>query len=115
VLRDDRVLAYTRVLSLAIVPFLLAAFVVLYLLPGDTKRLFAWPIKPTMTSMVLASAYFGGAYFFVRVVFEPRWNVVKTDSYPSPCSRHCWVWPQSCTGTSSTIATSPSGSGPAST
>ncbi|HWI02134.1 MAG TPA: hypothetical protein VNT27_17535 [Propionibacteriaceae bacterium] len=78
VLRDDRVLAYTRVLSLAIVPFLLAAFVVLYLFPGDTKRLFAWPIKPTMTSMVLASAYFGGAYFFVRVVFEPRWNVVKT-------------------------------------
>jgi hypothetical protein len=43
VLRDDRVLAYTRVLSLAMVPFLLAAFVVLYLLPGDTKRLFACP------------------------------------------------------------------------
>ena len=43
VLRDDRVLAYTRVLSLAIVPFLLAAFVVLYLFPGDTKRLFACP------------------------------------------------------------------------
>jgi hypothetical protein len=77
-LRDDRVLAYTRVLSLAIVPFLLLAFVVLYLFPGDTKRLFAWPIKPTMTSMVLASAYLGGAYFFIRVLFERRWNVVKT-------------------------------------
>ena len=75
---DDRVLGYTRVLSLAIVPFLLLAFVVLYLFPGDTKRLFAWPIAPTMTPMVLASAYLGGAYFFVRVGYESRWNVVKT-------------------------------------
>jgi hypothetical protein len=78
VLRDDRVLAYTRVVSLAIVPFLLVAFAVLYLFPGDTKRLFAWTINPTMTSMMLASAYLGGAYFFVRVLYEPRWNVVKT-------------------------------------
>ena len=78
VLRDDRVLGYTRVLSLAIVPFLLAAFAVLDLFPGDTKRLSAWTINPTMTAMVLASAYLGGAYFFVRVLFEPRWNVVKT-------------------------------------
>ncbi|HEX7212399.1 MAG TPA: hypothetical protein VF241_15875 [Propionibacteriaceae bacterium] len=30
-----------------------------------------------MTSMVLASAYFGGAYFFVRVLFDRRWNVIK--------------------------------------
>jgi hypothetical protein len=77
-LRDDRVLIYTRVLSLVIVPFLLAAFVVLYLFPGDTKRLFAWTINPTMTPMMLASAYLGGAYFFIRVLREPRWNVVKT-------------------------------------
>ena len=77
-LRDDRVLAYTRVLSLLIIPFLLIAFVVLYLFPGDTKRLFAWTIRPTMTPMLLASAYLGGAYFFIRVLREPRWNVVKT-------------------------------------
>ena len=77
-LRDDRVLPYTRLLSLLIIPFLLAAFVVLYLFPGDTKRLFAWTINPTMTPMMLASAYLGGAYFFIRVLREPRWNVVKT-------------------------------------
>ena len=70
--RDDRVLAYTRVLSLVIVPFLLVAFVLLYLFPGDTKRLFAWTINPTMTPMVLASAYLGGAYFFVRVLRASR-------------------------------------------
>lgn len=76
--RDDRVLGYTRVLSLVIVPFLLVAFVLLYFFPGDTKHLFAWTIKPTMTPMVLASAYLGGAYFFMRVLRETRWNVVKT-------------------------------------
>jgi len=76
--RDDRVLAYTRGLSMVIVPFLVVAFVLLYLFPGDTKRLFAWTIKPTMTPMVLGSAYLGGAYFFIRVLREPRWNAVKT-------------------------------------
>lgn len=76
--RDDRVLAYTRGLSLVIIPFLVVAFALLYLFPGETKRLFAWTIKPTMTPMVLGSAYLGGAYFFVRVLRAPRWNAVKT-------------------------------------
>jgi hypothetical protein len=76
--RDDRVLAYTRALSAVIVPFLVGAWVILYLFPGDTKRLFAWTIRPTMTPMVLASAYVGGAYFFVRVLRERHWHAVKT-------------------------------------
>jgi hypothetical protein len=75
---DDRVLGYTRVVSVVIVPFLMVAFVLLYFFPGDTKNLFAWTIKPTMTPMVLASAYLGGVYFFLRVLGEPRWNVVKS-------------------------------------
>lgn len=73
---EDRVLPYTRVLSLCIVPFLLAGFVILYLFPQHTTRLWAWPLRPTMTSMVLASAYLGGAYFFVRAAFERRWHVL---------------------------------------
>ena len=76
--RDDRVLGYTRVLSAVIIPFLLTAFVVLYLFPGDTKRLFAWSINCPLTAMVLASAYLGGAYFFIRVLREPHWSAVKT-------------------------------------
>ena len=40
--RDDAVLPATRALSAAIVPFLLAAFVVLYWYPRETGRLFAW-------------------------------------------------------------------------
>ena len=75
---DDRVLAYTRALSAVIVPFLVGAWVILYLFPDDTKRLFAWTIRPTMTPMVLASAYLGGAYFFVQVLRERHWHAVKT-------------------------------------
>ncbi|MFZ1411577.1 MAG: hypothetical protein WAS07_08970 [Micropruina sp.] len=76
--RDDRILAYTRGLSLFIAPFLLAAFGALYLFPGETERLFAWTIRPTMTPMVLASAYLGGFYFFVRVVLRERhWAAVR--------------------------------------
>jgi hypothetical protein len=74
--RDDRVLAYTRRLSAFIVPFLVAAFVILYLFPDHTAKLWAWPIAATMTSMVLSSAYIGGAYFFVRVIWERRWHEV---------------------------------------
>ena len=75
---DDRILGYTRGLSLFIAPFLLVAFVVLYPFPGETRRLFAWTIQPTMTPMVLASAYLGGCYFFVRVLRERRWASVKS-------------------------------------
>ena len=74
--RDDRVLPTTRWLSVLITPFLLVAFVLLYGFPGDTARLWAWTIRPSMTAMVLASAYLGGAWFFVRVLREPRWAAV---------------------------------------
>ena len=52
-------------------PFLVVAFAVLYPWPGDTDRLFAWHIRPTMTAMVLGSAYLGGAWFFVHAAL--RW------------------------------------------
>ena len=76
--RDDRVLPFTRGLSLFIVPFLVVAWVILYLFPAETARLWAWAIPSTMTSMVLASAYLGGAYFFVRVFREQQWHHTGT-------------------------------------
>jgi hypothetical protein len=72
--RDDRVLPFTRGLSLFIVPFLVLAWVILYLFPGHTARLWSWAIPVQMTSMVLASAYLGGAWFFVRVARERQWH-----------------------------------------
>ncbi|GAA4717234.1 hypothetical protein GCM10025782_12910 [Pedococcus ginsenosidimutans] len=76
--RDDRVLATTRALSAFIAPFLLVAFVLLYGFPGRTARLWAWPIQAQMTSMLLASAYLGGCWFFLRVLLvERRWAAVR--------------------------------------
>ncbi|WP_460458891.1 hypothetical protein [Angustibacter peucedani] len=76
--RDDRVLRYTRGVSLFIVPFLLGAWVILYVFPRRTAQLWAWPIAARMSSMVLASAYLGGAYFFLRVLRERRWHSIGT-------------------------------------
>jgi hypothetical protein len=42
--RDDRVLPFTRGLSLFIVPFLVVAWVILYLFPGHTARVWSWTI-----------------------------------------------------------------------
>ncbi|GAA2482138.1 hypothetical protein [Terrabacter carboxydivorans] len=75
--RDDRILAATRVLAVVLVPILLTAFAILYAFPADTGRLFAWTIRPELTPMVLASAYLGGGWFFVRVVHESRWARVS--------------------------------------
>lgn len=80
--RSDTVLFSTRVLAAVIVPFLVLAFFVLVPWPTDTKRLFAWQIKPTMSPMVLGSVYLGGAYFFVRVVFARRWHTVAGGFLP---------------------------------
>jgi hypothetical protein len=78
----DRVLIATRVLAAIIVPVLVAAFILLYLFSNDTGRLFAWPIKPPMSAMMLGATYLGGAYFFTRVVFTKRWHTVQLGFIP---------------------------------
>ncbi len=74
---NDQVLRETRWLSVIIVPFLLAAFGILYLFTGHTQELFAWNIKPRMTSMMLGAAYLGGVYFFVRAALATRWHWIQ--------------------------------------
>jgi hypothetical protein len=80
--RDDRVLPLTRAVSAAIIPFLVLAFVVLYFWPGDTGRLFAWPIKPPITPLILGSVYLGGAYFFLLATRASRWHTIKAGFPP---------------------------------
>lgn len=82
VLRDNRVLGTTRVLSAVIVPFLLVAFYILYLRTSETGALFAWEISAPMTSRMLASAYLGGAYFFTRAIFAWRWSRITVGFLP---------------------------------
>lgn len=80
----DRVLPATRALCVFIVPFLLVAFVLLYFWPSadDTGRLFAWRIAPDYTSMMLASAYLGGAYFFIRAASASQWHRIAGGFLP---------------------------------
>jgi hypothetical protein len=80
--RNDRVFPETRWVSAIIVPFLVAAFAILYLFPDHTNELFAWGIQPRMSAMMLGAAYIGGAYFFVCVVAFARWHLVKVGFLP---------------------------------
>jgi hypothetical protein len=79
---DDRVLPGTRAVAIAIIPFLVLAFVVLYFWPGNTGQLFAWPIKPPLTPLILGSVYLGGAYFFVRAARASSWHTIKAGFPP---------------------------------
>ena len=72
----DRVLLATRIVAIVIVPFLVIAAILLYAFPDRTGELFAWAIKPPLTAYMLASAYVGGIWFFVRVATTPRWHRV---------------------------------------
>jgi hypothetical protein len=71
---DDRILGITRVVAALIIPFLVAAFVILYLLPDATDQLFAWTIMPRMSALLMGAGYASGVYFFTRVLRAPRWH-----------------------------------------
>lgn len=72
-----------------IAPVLVVAWVVLYPVPTATDRWFAWEINPTMTPMVLGSAYLGGAYFFVRVLMARAWHIVHIGFAPVTAFASC--------------------------
>ncbi len=78
----DEMAPFTKWLALLILPFLVVASVLLYLLPTETELLFAWTIQPTLTAMLLGSAYLGGIWFFVHVVWQIRWHRVR-HGFPS--------------------------------
>mgnify|MGYP000518940749 CR=1 FL=1 len=77
VVADDRVLTYTRVLAVVIVPFLVVAAVLLYVFPGSTDVTFSWTVVPAPSAMFLASAYIGGIWFFLLVLRVGRWHRVR--------------------------------------
>lgn len=80
--RDDAILSATRRVAAGIIPFLIAAFVVLYLLPSQTGRLFAWEIASPLTAALMGAGYLGGVYFFARLLLETRWHRVGAGFLP---------------------------------
>jgi uncharacterized integral membrane protein len=73
----DRIRPFTRWVAIVVLPFLVAAVLLLYLLAADTETFFAWTINPPLTAMLLGSAYVGGIWYFGQVVLQDRWHRVK--------------------------------------
>lgn len=63
-------------LSVLLVPVLVVAFFMLYVLPDVGDEYFAWPVNPLMSSMMLGATYLGGAYFFSAVLLSRQWRHV---------------------------------------
>jgi hypothetical protein len=76
-LQDDRILLQTRLVLIIVVPFLLLAFLILYIFPDLSGERFAWAIKPHMTARFIGSGYLAGAYMFVYAIFGKKWHHVK--------------------------------------
>ena len=72
--RDDRVLKTTRAVSIVIVPILTAAFVILFLFPGQTRTLWGWTIRSRMSCMFMGGGYLAGALFFYRASRAREWH-----------------------------------------
>jgi hypothetical protein len=75
---DHAVLVQPLLLILAalLVPVLVVAFFMLYVLPDVGEAHFAWPVRPLMSSMMLGATYLGGAYFFLIVLISRHWRHV---------------------------------------
>ena len=74
--RDDAILPATRLVAAAVLPFLLAAFLILYVWPQSSGRLFAWEIASPLTAAWMGAGYLAGAYFFARVLTGRRWHAI---------------------------------------
>jgi hypothetical protein len=72
--RDDRVLKTTRGVAAAIVPVLTAAFVILFLFPGQTRQLWGWTIRSRMSCMFMGGGYLAGALFYFRAARAKEWH-----------------------------------------
>jgi len=57
----DRVLPFTRLVAVVVIPFLHTAFVMLHFFPRQTDRSFVWHLRPSMTAMMLGATCAGGS------------------------------------------------------
>ncbi len=80
--QDDRIFPSTRVISAVVVPFLVLAFLILYLTPEQSGERFAWEIKPSMTAAFMGAGYLGGSWLFISTVFGRRWHRVAAGFLP---------------------------------
>jgi hypothetical protein len=80
--RNDQILGLTRALAAFIVPFLVAAFGILYLFPGQAPAWWAFPMEARISGFWMGAGYLAGAYFFVRALWARRWHHVAVGFWP---------------------------------
>lgn len=78
----NNTLPLTKLVAFFIIPFLVAAFVILYLDGENTARQFAWDIPSRLTTSFMGAGYLGGAYFFLRVGLGRQWHRVAAGFLP---------------------------------
>ena len=76
-MKNDAIFPLVRVIAGIVVLFLVAAFGILFFLPDQTGTLFAWAIKPHMSSMFFGSAYLGGAWILAQAAVGKYWHRVQ--------------------------------------
>lgn len=80
--KSNQILPETRWVAILVIPFLVVAFVILFVFPQETERLFAWRVQPSMSAMMLGAAYAGGIYFFASVLRSKQWHKIKVGFLP---------------------------------
>lgn len=78
----DRILTETRVVAALVIPFLVLAFLILYLYPQESGRHFAWQFRPDLMAMYVGAGYLGGAYLFAHTLFGRVWHRVTNGFLP---------------------------------
>jgi peptidoglycan/LPS O-acetylase OafA/YrhL len=66
-----------------VIGILVFAWIVLFLLPGETDRRFAWTIDSRMAAMLMGAGYGSAIYFFGRVLTERQWHRVSLGFLPT--------------------------------
>lgn len=79
---DDSVLAAVRAVAAIIVVVLVLAVIVLYFMPGETERFWAWTINPEMTALLMGAGYAAGGYFFTRTLMARSWRSITLGFLP---------------------------------
>ena len=75
--KDNRILPILRIISIVVLPFLVMAFLILYLAPQTSGERFAWEIQPAMMAAFMGAGYLTGAYFFLNVIFIKQWHRIR--------------------------------------
>jgi hypothetical protein len=76
-LPDDRIFPITKIVAALVIPFLVLAFLILYLFPQESGQRFAWEIKPSIMNIYMGAGYLGGSFLFLITLIGNRWHRVS--------------------------------------